>query len=87
MELAATDDRIRRVLGEYAQLAVAVSTLANDDDLFDAGMTSHASIEVMFALENEFGVEFPERLLRRATFASVTSLEAALGKLKQDAAA
>ena len=33
--------------------------LAEDADLYQAGMTSHASVNVMLALEGEFDVEFP----------------------------
>ena len=29
-------------------------------------MTSHASVNVMLALEDEFDIEFPEAMLRRA---------------------
>ncbi len=33
--------------------------------LYDAGMPSHFTVTVMLALEDEFDVEFPVRLLRR----------------------
>lgn len=73
--------RIRTVLAEHARLPVDVAGLGDDDDLFQAGMTSHASVNVMLALEDEFDTEFPEAMLRKATFSSVASLRAALGEL------
>ena len=53
------DEKIRAILVEHGKLPVAVDTLRNEDSLFEAGMTSHASVNVMLALEDEFEVEFP----------------------------
>ncbi len=72
------EETVRRTLEEHGQLAVAVESLAGDDDLYAAGLTSHATVNVMLALEDEFGFEFPEHLVRRSTFASVTALSAAV---------
>jgi acyl carrier protein len=71
-------DEIRRVLKAHARLRVDVDELSEDADLFQAGMTSHASINVMLALENAFDVEFPDRLLSRSVFTSIGSIRAAL---------
>jgi len=75
------DDEIRAVLAEHGRLPVDVATLAADADLYQAGLTSHASVNVMLALEDAFDVEFPERLLRKKTFESVASIAAALDEL------
>ena len=53
------------MLDEHARLVVDVADLSDDDDLFRLGMTSHASVRVMLALEDDFGVEFPEHMLRK----------------------
>jgi acyl carrier protein len=66
-------DTIRRVLDDHARLPVDVDTLADDSDLYQAGMTSHASVNVMLALEDAFDVEFPDRLLQRSVRASMRS--------------
>ena len=81
------DDRIRAVIGEYARLSADVGALGDEDDLYAAGMTSHASVNLMLALENEFDVEFPDRMLRRSVFESVASIRAALLELTAEAAA
>jgi acyl carrier protein len=73
--------RIREVLAEHARLPVEVGALSDDDDLFQAGMTSHASVNVMLALEDAFDVEFPEAMLRKSTFSSIGALRRALGAL------
>ncbi len=77
------DDAIRSVLAEHANLPVAMDSLADEDDLYQAGMTSHASVNVMLALEDEFEVEFPEAMLRKSTFESVAAIRSALGELTQ----
>ncbi|MFZ0666792.1 MAG: acyl carrier protein [Acidimicrobiales bacterium] len=77
----AADEQIRRVLAEHARLPVDVSTLDDHADLFQAGMTSHASVNVMLALEEAFDVEFPESMLRKATFESVSAIRSALAAL------
>ncbi|HEY7008262.1 MAG TPA: acyl carrier protein, partial [Jatrophihabitantaceae bacterium] len=60
---------------------VDVNTLSDQDDLYAAGLTSHASVNVMLALEDEFDLEFPDELLRKSTFASVDSIRDALTQL------
>jgi acyl carrier protein len=72
---------IREILKDHARLPVAVDDLPIDSDLYQCGMTSHASINVMLALENAFDVEFPDHLLKRSVFASIASIEAALDEI------
>ena len=53
-------------------------------DLYEAGMTSHASVNVMLALEGEFDIEFPDHMLKRSVFDSIASISAALSELQSD---
>ena len=81
-----TTERIRQIVAEHAQLAVAVDTLADDSDLFEAGMTSHASVSLLLAIEDAFEVQFPDRMLHRAIFATIGSLTSAVEELITPAA-
>ena len=81
------DDRIRDVIEKHARLALDPRTLSEHDDLYAAGMTSHASVNLMLALENEFDVEFPDRMLRRSVFESLASIRLALRELSTEDAA
>jgi len=72
---------IRRVLAEQGKLAVASDAIGDDDDLYQLGLTSHASVNLMLALEDAFDVEFPERMLRKRTFGSVAAIREALTEL------
>jgi acyl carrier protein len=47
-------ERIRQVIREQGHLAVDIDGLPDDADLYQAGMTSHASVNVMIALEDTF---------------------------------
>jgi acyl carrier protein len=75
-------EKIRQVLNEHAQLSVDVETLGDDADLYQAGMTSHASVNVMIALEDTFDVEFLDSMLKRSVFESVASIAAALEEVQ-----
>ena len=77
-ELTAT---IRRVLGEHGRLSRDATLIATEADLYQLGLTSHASVNIMLALEGEFEVEFPDYLLTRSMFASIDALAAALTPL------
>ena len=81
------EERIRHVIAKYARLATDTTGLSDTADLYAAGMTSHASVNLMLALENEFDIEFPDRMLRRGVFESVSSIRAALEELTSEAAA
>ena len=74
-------DRIRNLITEHGRLAVDVSSLRDEDDLYRAGLTSHASVNLMLAIEDEFEIEFPEALLRRKTFESVAAINDAVSTL------
>ncbi len=70
------DETIRKILAEYARLAVEIDSITDETDLFGAGMTSHASVNVMLAIEDAFDIEFPERMLKKSTFESVGAIRA-----------
>jgi acyl carrier protein len=74
-------DQIRDILAAHGRLAVDAQSVEDDADLYELGLTSHASVNVMLALEDEFDVEFPDEDLKKATFATVGSLEAVVSKL------
>ena len=70
--------RVRTLLKNAGWLQADVETLADDADLYAAGLTSHATVNLMLALEEAFDIEFPDRLLRRRTFSSVDAIAEAL---------
>ncbi|HEU4976341.1 MAG TPA: acyl carrier protein [Baekduia sp.] len=79
-------EAVRDVVREHARLSADVESLADDASLYDAGMTSHASVNVMLALEDRFDVEFPDELLKREVFESIASISTAIAQLDAQAA-
>ncbi len=77
---------IREVLRDHARLAVDPTTLQEDDDLFQAGMSSHASVNVMLALEDRFDVEFPDAMLKRSAFESIGAIAQGIDQLQAEVA-
>jgi acyl carrier protein len=75
--------RIRRVVKDNAGLGAVAENVGDSADLYQAGMTSYASVALMIALENEFDIEFPDGMLSRNVFESVDSIANAIGSLQQ----
>lgn len=80
-------EKIRDIIRTHARLNVDPASLSEDDDLYGAGMTSHASVNVMLALEDAFDVEFPDRMLTRGVFGSLGTIKLALVELDAQMAA
>ena len=59
-----------------------VDQLSDDSDLYEAGLTSLSTVNLMLALEEHFDVEFLDRMLGRKTFASIGSLSNAIAELR-----
>ena len=75
-------EQIRPIVAEHARLRVDVDTLSDDSDLYEAGLTSLSTVNLMLALEEHFDVEFSDRMLGRKTFSSIRTLADAIGQLR-----
>ena len=78
--------RIKTILDAHARLGVPAANLGIEDDLYDAGMISHASVEVMLALEDAFDIEFPDHMLRKEVFECIAAIKEAVSELVKIAA-
>src|SRR3954467_9940664 len=74
-------EQIRPIVAEHARLRVPVDQLSDDADLYEAGLTSLSTVNLMLALEEHFDVEFSDRMLGRKTFSSIGSLSNAIAEL------
>ncbi|WP_332303595.1 acyl carrier protein [Rhizobium sp. GR12] len=66
---------IREILAKFGQLPPPVDTIANEADLYAAGLSSFASVQLMLGIEEAFDIEFPDNLLNRKSFASIKAIE------------
>jgi acyl carrier protein len=78
---------IRQVLSDNARLPLDVAQLRGDTDLFGAGMSSHATVNVMVGLEEAFDVVFPDEMLSLSVFESIDAIDAAIERLRDGQAA
>jgi acyl carrier protein len=72
---------IRAIIAQHGRLSVDAHSLPADGDLYNAGLTSLATVGVMLALEDHFNIEFPESMLKRKTFESLESISEAVAEL------
>lgn len=75
------NDTIRNILKKHAGLPVNVDDLASGADLYAAGLSSFASVQVMLALEENFDIEFPDSLLNRKSFQSIEAIERSVASI------
>ena len=68
------EETVRKILMEHSKLSIDLNTVPSDGDLYDAGLTSLTTVNVMLAIEDHFDVEFEDSMLARTTFQSVDSL-------------
>ena len=78
---------IRQILQDHARLSTDAATIDEQADLYQAGMTSHASVNVMLALEDAFDIEFPDSMLKRGVFESIAAIGEAVRTIRDGAAA
>jgi acyl carrier protein len=75
------NETIRELLTRVGGLPVAIETLEDGADLYAAGLSSFASVQLMLAIEEKFDIEFPDSLLNRKSFASISAIETTVGQI------
>lgn len=80
MSVALCND-IRSIIEEVETLD-DVQDLSDDDDLFDAGMTSLAAVRLALVLEDRLGIEFNDEVLTRAHFSTIGSIARIVADLR-----
>ena len=69
------NETIRGLLAKTGGLSVPVTDLEDGADLYAAGLSSFASVQLMLDIEEQFDIEFPDSLLNRKSFASISAIE------------
>ncbi|MCC0804639.1 acyl carrier protein [Methylobacterium sp. W2] len=78
---------IRETLKSVAALSEVIDSLGEDDNLFDKGLDSFGSVQLMLALEERYNIEFPDSLLNRRSFSTIRIIVETVSKLTVSAAA
>ncbi|WP_267551136.1 acyl carrier protein [Rhizobium rhizogenes] len=66
---------IRDLLAKFGALPVTIDQIEDNADLYAAGLSSFASVQLMLGIEEAFDIEFPDNLLNRKSFASIAAIE------------
>lgn len=74
-------EAVREILAQHGRLSADVSRIDHESDLYACGLTSLATVGIMLALEDRFDIEFPESMLSRKTFKSVSAITEAVVNL------
>jgi acyl carrier protein len=75
---------VRDLIAKHGGLSADVATLADEADLYAAGLSSFASVQLMLAIEEAYDVEFPDRMLNRRSFQSIAAISACVAELTSD---
>ncbi|NMD54108.1 MULTISPECIES: acyl carrier protein [Tsukamurella] len=75
------EDAIRSIVAAHGRLTRPIAEIAGGDDLFALGLTSHAAVNVMLAIEDRFTIEFPDASMSKNTFSTLDSIGAAVRAL------
>ena len=65
---------LRELIATHGKLLVDIDDLDDNSSLFDAGLTSLSTVNLMLAIEDQFDIVFTDDSLTRDTFKSVASL-------------
>lgn len=78
------NETIRTLLAKLGGLPVSVETLDDASDLYAAGLSSFASVQLMLGIEEAFDIEFPDHLLNRKSFQSIAAIENTVKSILED---
>ncbi|OXI29852.1 acyl carrier protein [Burkholderia sp. AU16741] len=67
-------NEIRTILKHVAHLEAAIDSIGDGDDLYEAGLSSLDTIQLMLAIEKQFNIEIPDEMLNRNLFRSIDAL-------------
>ena len=75
-------DQIRDVVLQHSRLSCDPVKVTADANLYELGLTSLTTVNLMLALEEHFDVEFPQHMLSRKTFESIRVLGECIEELQ-----
>jgi acyl carrier protein len=83
LDRAVLIDRVMEVVRQAMPERSSIANLANDADLYDAGLTSMAMVKLMLAVEVEFDISIPDADLHPDNFRSIAAVEKLVVRLRQ----
>ena len=78
---------IRNIVNGLEALTSVAYVLDDNDNLFEHGLDSFGSVQLMLALEEHFNVEFPDHLLNRRSFATLSAIRETVASIASETVA
>ena len=78
-------DRIAALVRAILEKRGAARPVGRDDALSDCGISSLDMVNLMLAVETEFGLKIPDRDMTPSNFRTIARIEALIEKLQQAA--
>jgi D-alanine--poly(phosphoribitol) ligase subunit 2 len=75
-------DEIRNIIKQSGVLDTRHVTISDDQNLYDLGLDSFGTVDLMLAVEEYYGVKFAPQFMRRETFSSIAALDAAVAIMR-----
>jgi acyl carrier protein len=74
-------ERVAHLVRELLAKRSIDRPVGNDDSLTEIGLTSLDIVNLMLAIETEFGIKIPDRDMTPANFRSITQIDQLIGRL------
>lgn len=74
---------VRKIVLGLEDFANVKGVISDVTSLYDAGLSSYGTVNLMLALETEFDIQVPDALLVRKTFETITSIAGVVEALQR----
>lgn len=74
---------VRKIVQTLEDFASSSTPIGDTTSLYDAGLSSYGTVNLMLAIETEFNIQFPDTLLTRKTFETITSVAGVVESLQR----
>jgi acyl carrier protein len=79
-------EEIRNIIKKIGVLDANNVTISDDQNLYDLGLDSFGTVDLMLAVEEYYGIKFGPQFMRRETFSSIAALDAAIAIMRHERA-
>jgi acyl carrier protein len=83
LDCAAMTDRLSEIVRQAMPGEASRAALAQDADLYEAGLTSMAMVKLMLAVEVAFDISIPDADLHPDNFRSIAAIESLVARLRR----
>jgi len=83
LDRVAMTSRLEEIVRQAAPGQAALARVAEDADLYEAGLSSMAMVKLMLSVEAAFDIAIPDADLHPDNFRTIRAIEALVARLRQ----